>query len=111
MSIEKLQIEYLEADIETFPYGTDDNETDDDWFMMEFAIMMTKFKEIKQTRAYSVQSLVGNLGGYIGLCLGYAILNLPSTAIEIWKSLKQLGGQGRNRIVSHEAQWAENAAK
>ena len=111
LSIEKLQIEYLEADIETFPYGTKDNETDEDWFMMEFAIMMTKFKEIKQTRAYSVQSLVGNLGGYIGLCLGYAILNLPSTAIEIWKTLKQLGGQGRRGIVSHEAQWAENAAK
>ena len=28
-------------------------------------------------RAYDIGSLVGDVGGYIGLFLGYALLNLP----------------------------------
>ena len=36
------------------------------------------FKEIKQIRAYNVQSLIGNAGGYIGLFLGYTLKEMPS---------------------------------
>ena len=28
-------------------------------------------------RAIDIQSLVGNIGGYIGLCLGYCFLQIP----------------------------------
>ena len=37
-----------------------------------------EYKEIEQVRAYDVQSLVGNVGGYIGLFLGYALRELPT---------------------------------
>ena len=92
LEIQKLQIEYIDEDIQSL----DDNHNrtselkDNDWFMIEFTIMTNNFKEIKQIRQYSVQSLVGNLGGYIGLCLGYAILNLPSIVLEIWNYMKQV---------------------
>ena len=36
------------------------------------------YKEIRLVRAFDIQSLIGNAGGYIGLCLGYTILQLPS---------------------------------
>ena len=29
------------------------------------------------TRAIDVNGLIGNIGGYIGLCLGYSILQIP----------------------------------
>ena len=32
-----------------------------------------KFKEIRQVRAYGIQSLIGNAGGYLGLFLGKII--------------------------------------
>ena len=35
-------------------------------------------KEIKQIRAFGISSLVGNVGGYIGLFLGFSIIQFPS---------------------------------
>ena len=37
------------------------------------------YMEITQTRAYDGQSLVGNAGGYIGLFLGVALIQLPTS--------------------------------
>ena len=31
------------------------------------------FREVKQIQAYSFQTLVGNVGGYIGLFVGYEV--------------------------------------
>ena len=42
----------------------------------------TSFKEIEQIRAYNIRSLVGDMGGYMGLFLGYALLNFPSLFLE-----------------------------
>ena len=36
-----------------------------------------EFKEIKQTRAYNAQSLIGNAGGYVGLFVGYTLKEIP----------------------------------
>ena len=51
----------------------------------EFTIVtnfrQTSFREIKQIRAYDIDSLVGNMGGYMGLFLGYALLNFPSLVL------------------------------
>ena len=65
-------------------------EDEEGWFILEFVVLTNKFKEIKQVRKYSVQSLVGNLGGYIGLCLGYALMSLPSIILEIWRNMKDI---------------------
>ena len=35
------------------------------------------YKEIKKVREMGIQALVGNAGGYVGLLIGYAILNIP----------------------------------
>ena len=51
----------------------------------EFTIVtnfrQTSFREIKQIRAYDIDSLVGNMGGYMGLFLGYALLNFRSLVL------------------------------
>lgn len=39
-------------------------------------------------RAIGLQALVGNVGGYIGLCLGYNFLQLPGLLMAIIKRLK-----------------------
>ena len=43
----------------------------------------TRFREVEQIRAYDFESLVGNVGGYIGMFLGYAISNLPRFFLDI----------------------------
>ena len=53
------------------------------YFVFRVAYRQTQFKEIKQIRAYDPESLYGDIGGYMGLLLGYSILNLPSM-IAVW---------------------------
>ena len=86
LSIEKLQIEYAEENIlSEEEYAIED---DDGWLKLIFDLAADNFKEIKQARKYSVQSLVGNAGGYIGLCLGYALWNVPTIILGIWTYVK-----------------------
>ena len=35
------------------------------------------YMEIRQIRAYSIEDLVGDIGGYLGLFLGFALLQIP----------------------------------
>ena len=49
----------------------------------------TQFKEIRQIRSYDVESLYGDIGGYMGLLLGYSILNLPTMIICCYGLIKK----------------------
>ena len=88
-TIKKFQIDYVEEDV---PSGKGDD-VDEGWFTIEFVIMTNTFTEVKQVRKYSIQSLVGNAGGYIGLCLGYAMWNIPTITMDIWKHVKEMHSQ------------------
>ena len=46
-------------------------------FSVGITFRQTEFREITQTKAYDINTLVGNMGGYMGLLLGYAVLNFP----------------------------------
>ena len=59
LDIQKIQIDYVEENIPSVGGNSDDD--DEGWFILEFFVLTNKFKEIKQVRKYSVQSLVGNL--------------------------------------------------
>ena len=48
----------------------------DTWFEIKLSIQTDTFKEIKQKRAYTPQSLIGNIGGYLGLLIGFTLLDL-----------------------------------
>ena len=51
-----------------------------------------EYKEIKYTRAFDIENLIGNVGGYIGLFLGFAIWQLPDTIEFIAKKCSALFG-------------------
>ena len=60
-----------------------------------------RYLKIKQIRAYTFDSLVGNIGGYMGLFLGYAILNFPQLLMNMFASIKdmvRIGNTGTNYI-------------
>ena len=52
-------------------------------------IYQTKFTEKVYSRAYSFDDLVGTCGGYIGLFLGYALIQLPQLIEKTVEALKQ----------------------
>ena len=92
LSIQKLKIEYAEENIPSREVSSEDD--DDEWFKIEFHLTPNNFKEIKQARKYSVQGLVGNAGGYIGLCLGYALWNVPTIILSLWNHVKEIHTHG-----------------
>ena len=47
-------------------------------FMVIIRFEDSSFMEIKHVRAFDIESLIGNAGGYLGMFTGYAILHLPS---------------------------------
>ena len=42
------------------------------------------YMEIRQIRAYPIQALVGDIGGYLGLFLGFALLQIPEVSFKIY---------------------------
>ena len=52
-------------------------------FTLRMMFRQTRFREVEQIRAYDFESLVGNVGGYIGMFLGYAISNLPRFFLDV----------------------------
>ena len=75
-SIQKVIYEY-----EELKYLEDNwvasNQENDTFFKVLLEFADTSFMEIKHVRAYGLQSLIGNSGGYLGLFTGYALLQLP----------------------------------
>ena len=53
-----------------------------------------KFKEIVQIKAIDVNGLVGYIGGYIGLILGYSILQIPELIVILVRKLKAYRSNG-----------------
>ena len=69
--------------IEKIYYTVEEDEMEGtDWinpgnFWIGSFIHDPKFKEIVQKRAIDIQGLIGYMGGYIGLFLGYSIIQIP----------------------------------
>ena len=48
-----------------------------------------KYRQITHVQEYDVESLVGNIGGYIGLFLGYSLLHFPRFVISLFDVIKK----------------------
>ena len=47
------------------------------YYYVTFRFPRREFMETELVRAHDAESLIGNIGGYTGLCLGYSFLHLP----------------------------------
>ena len=54
---------------------------------------------ISYSRAIDIQALVGNVGGYIGLCLGYSILQIPDFVLFILYKVKMYISRSRKATI------------
>ena len=57
-------------------------------FWIGLYIYDQKFKEITQIKAIDFNALIGYIGGYIGLILGYSILNIPEYIVLLIEKFK-----------------------
>ena len=56
----------------------------------EFHFKTSTFKVIRSVRAFDGESLIGNLGGYLGLFLGFAIWQAPDLIIKVRIQVKSV---------------------
>ena len=75
----------------------------DKYFAVYFYFPGEFFKNIVLVRSFDVQTLIGNAGGYIGLFLGYTLLQLPGFVYYLWKELKHIfKAENRKRQIGHK---------
>ena len=79
--LEKLQFGATEHDVETNTTPT---------ITIELSYKDQTYKEIKKVRSYGTQTLIGNAGGYLGLFVGYAVVNFPAMLKSAVKSITHL---------------------
>ena len=89
VSIQKILYAYEEYDdLEDWTYGWM-NETNDIFeIILEF--MGDTYMEIEQVRSYGFQDVVGDIGGYLGLFLGFSLLQIPQIINAIMSGIEIL---------------------
>ena len=70
------------------------------YFLITQEFSQTSFVEKIQVRAYTFDDLVGSCGGYIGLFLGYALIQIPRTIKVRFKSTKWKNSSLENDEIS-----------
>ena len=90
--VEKILYSYDEytSDFGGSIYGVQENTS---MFKMMIEFQGETFMEIEQTRSYDVQNLVGNAGGYVGLFLGAALMQLPTGMGKLYRWLKAIANE------------------
>ena len=58
-------------------------------FMVRVHFPNLKYREITHVQEYDLESLVGDIGGYIGLFLGYTLLHFPRFVISMYHIIKK----------------------
>ena len=59
------------------------------FFHLRQEYLQVRFRDTVSTQEYTFDELVGNVGGYIGLFLGYALIQLPRLIMSLLHSLKK----------------------
>ena len=59
------------------------------FFHLRQEYLQVRFRDTVSTQEYTFDELVGNVGGYIGLFLGYALIQLPKLIMSLLHSLKK----------------------
>ena len=65
-----------------------DKELSNDEVLLRVLYRSSTYREIRQIRAYNAMALLGNVGGFIGMLLGYAFVQIPMLLRTLFESLE-----------------------
>ena len=67
----------------------EDNNRDPAYFRISTTTGDPTFRQVEHTKQYPAQSLIGNTGGYLGLILGYALIQVPIPFLRLIELFKK----------------------
>ena len=73
----------------------------DSRFMVMVHFPNRKYRQITHVQEYGIESLVGNIGGYIGLFLGYSLLHFPTFVMKLCITIKRKLVRPRVQEIRH----------
>ena len=76
------------------------NSRDESHFEIMQSHRQTSFTDKMRTRAYTFDDVVGTVGGYIGMFLGYAMVQIPGSIALILNTMKQRKNKGKPNNVT-----------
>ena len=80
-TLEQLEFDYAELD-------NVEGDVKDPFITISIIFLDTKYREILNIRAFDANSLFGNIGGYVGIFIGYALLHIPDAIINFINKMK-----------------------
>jgi hypothetical protein len=84
-------------------------ENGEPYFNITFVYVDSKYREIRGVKSFSLISLFGNIGGYVGIFIGYALFNLPDLFTKIKnavngdeeKTSDEITNEKENNLIEH----------
>ena len=61
----------------------------ENYFVVYINYPYETYKEIMIVKSFDIETLIGNGGGYLGLCLGYSLLQLPEFGFWIYNKIRR----------------------
>ena len=100
------QITYLYSEYVTDYYHQklENLSTDQDILFVSLMFPDSRYKEIEMIREFNVISLLGNAGGYVGICVGYSILQFPNIITTIYSNIKTFSFFKKKTSPSYETE-------
>ena len=84
------KVSYIDIDYPTTYYNNRLNSNiSKNYFYVALEFPRRMFKEIELFRSFDIEQLLGNAGGYIGVCLGYSFLQLPCFMRALYTKCRQ----------------------
>ena len=66
-----------------------DTTNSDHWFCITIRILNHRFKDTIQQKEVDIQTLIGYIGGYIGILTGFSLIQIPQIMMTISKHVRK----------------------
>ena len=73
-----------------------------DSFYVGLVFTQETYKEVALTKQFDLQSLIGNAGGYVGMCVGCSLLQLPQLFLNFVSRFKNADTSNREDNCSEQ---------
>ena len=75
------------VDHDYWEYDTVGDESD--YFTIKINYIDSKYREVKEIKAFTIYSLFGNIGGYVGIFIGYAFFQIPGILLKLKNGIQK----------------------
>ena len=78
-----------------------------DYFNITINYLDSKYREVKEIKAFTIYSLFGNIGGYVGIFIGYAFFHIPGILLKLKNGIKKQSPTDNEEVPIEKQEFVE----